>query len=169
MQRNNQMQNKSIADKVMDFLERYWMALLILILAWPFIRKYSMNMSASVQKTAEEIEKDRLFKENKNPEVKLSKLEQITPRTDIHSAAEQLAHHFGVKYSDTGSWLDWFKPKGWTENEKEIADIVLYQRNNYALLEKCYYVVTRSRNLTDDILEYVDDYNLGRIRTYLNI
>lgn len=160
---------KSIIEKVMDFLLKYGILIGVIIVVFPWLKKYTMNMTASNEETEKELEKDREFQENKAPEVKLSKLEQITSRTDIHAAAESLAHDLGTKYSDSGSWTDWFDYSGWTENDEAAANTLIYQNKNYKLVERCYYVVTRSRNLTADVLKYLDGDELARVRKYINI
>jgi hypothetical protein len=96
-------------------------------------------------------------------------LNQITTSKSVQSAAKDLAHHLGTKYSDKNSWFDWLDPQGWTENDNEVEKILIYQRKNYGLLVLLYKKITNSRSLSNDIRMYLDDDNLKRVRKYLNI
>ncbi|POS01581.1 hypothetical protein Q361_10941 [Flavobacterium croceum DSM 17960] len=117
-----------------------------------------------------ELDKDKSFTENQNPIVAQKKADEITTRTDIQAAAKSLAHNLGTKYSDANNWYDWLDPRGWTENDKAVADTLIYQRKNFKKLEQLYYsIYTNSRSLKDDVLKLLDEAELKRVRKYLSI
>jgi len=136
---------------------------------WPWLRKYWISMRASINEQKDDIAKDTNVAENSNPVVKQSKLDKVTKDQGVQAAAESLANDLGYKYETGHWWTDIFGLKYWTENDKKAADTLIYQRNNFKLVEKCYYVVTRNRNLTADVLEVLDDDELERVRKYIKI
>ena len=157
----------ALLAKYMDYI--FWGAVIIaFIVIWPWLKKYIMNMTASNKDSAEEIAKDQEYKSNQNPEVMAQKLKANTTREDIHAAAKSLAQDLGTKYDD-GGYSKYFNWSYWTENDESAANALIKQRLNYKLVEKCYFVVTRSRNLTNDVLQYLDAAELKRVKQYINL
>jgi hypothetical protein len=71
---------------------------------------------------------------------------------------------------DRNSMWSWLNPKGWTENDKLVADDLIKGRNNYKLIQRLYFeVYSNSRNLLNDLLELLDQDELKRISKYLKI
>lgn len=147
-----------------------WIAVLvIIILMFPLYRYIRKQHQKNVEQK-EATEKDLSYQENQNPQIQQSKADKITTRKDIQTAAQELAHHLGTKYSDTDSWLSIFNPRGWTENDRAVAQILITQRNNYHLLKQLYYTCySNSRDLTADVLKLLDKSELALVRKYLNI
>lgn len=143
--------------------------IVVIVLLYPWIKKYVLKMTQSLKETKKDIEKDTALDENKDPDVLQSKMDAITTRKDVQADAIALSHALGTKYSDRGHWWDFLDPQGWTENDSEVADILIRERLNYSYMQQLYFVVTRSRNLTDDILAYLDSSELQRVRKYINI
>lgn len=147
-----------------------WLLILIcIILPIPLFRylkrQFQKNNEQEIQ-----IQKDRTFIENQNPIVVTAKADKITSRKDIQAGAKDLAHHLGTKYSDKNAWWSFLDPRGWTENDKKAADILIYQRNNYKLLERLYFsCYTNSRSLSDDVLKLLDESQLKRVQQKLKI
>lgn len=147
-----------------------WIYIVIfVIILFPLIR-YIKKELQKTKDQALDLQQLHNWTENQNPSVQQSKADKITTRKDIQAAAKSLAHDLGTKYSDNNHWYDIFNPQGWTENDKKVADTLIYQRNNYGLLKKLYYICySNSRNLSDDILKYLDKDQLTRVSKYLNI
>ena len=147
-----------------------WLGIFIgLLLVFPAIR-YIMRQLQKTGETEERIAKIKSFNENQNPIVAQSKADKITTRKDIQSAANDLAHHLGTKYSDKNSFWDFFNPKGWSENDSAAAQILIKQRLNFKLLERLYYnVYSNSRSLRDDVLKLLDERELKKVQKYLNL
>lgn len=164
-----------------DFIKRNWLIITGLLLAIPYIKKYlddqntsiAINKAENTVKQAEsdaKIEKDIKLVANQNPLSQNQKRKAITSNTALWSASASLAHDFGVKYKDSGHWYDFMNPRGWTENDQSARKTLVYQRNNFAILEKLYFEVdTNSRSLRADILEYLDKDELTYLRKYLKI
>ena len=117
----------------------------------------------------DQILKEQNFIANQDEPTLNFNLNKITKRKDIQTAAKDLAHHLGTKYSDKNSWYDWLDPQGWTENDNEVENILMRQRKNYGLLVLLYKQVTNNRSLSNDIRMYLDSENLNRIRKHINI
>ena len=159
MRRN---QTKSTSYKKWIFII---IGLLLFFPLYRFIRKQLLKNKEQMN----EILKDKQFLANQDEPTLNNNMNTITKRKDIQTAAKDLAHHLGTKYSDKNSWFDWLDPKGWTENDDEVEKILIYQRKNYGLLVLLYKQITNSRSLSNDIRSYLDDDNLLRVRKYLNI
>ncbi|MGL2964650.1 hypothetical protein ACSVH2_12580 [Flavobacterium sp. RSB2_4_14] len=147
-----------------------WILILIcIIVPFPLYRFIKKQMAKNSEQDVQ-LEKDKSFIENQNPIVQTQKAKKITTRTDIQAAAKDLAHHLGTKYSDTNHWYSFLDPRGWTENDKKVADILIKQRLNFKLLERLYYsCYTNSRSLSDDVLKLLDEDELKRVQKYLKI
>lgn len=147
-----------------------WIAVIfIILLMFPLYRYIRKQHQKNVEQK-EATEKEVNYAENQNPQIQQTKADKITTRKDIQTAAQELSHHLGTKYSDTDSWWSIFNPRGWTENDKQVADILIKQRLNYNLLKQLYYTCySNSRDLTADVLKLLDKSELARVRKFLNI
>lgn len=154
-----------------------WMAWLFALIGFLLLFPLFRYIKSQLQKNEEqqkELDVKNNYTENQNPLTLQQKADKITTRKDIQGAVKDLVHHFGFIYSDnpTWSWLDpssWtiFNPRGWTENDKEIADILIWQRLNYQKLKALYHLYTPNQNnLDNDIRAYLDKSELQRIRMY---
>ena len=145
-----------------------WLYILAgVILLFPLYR-FIRNQLNKNKEQKFEIDKENNFLQNQNEPTLDVMLDKITPTKSLQKAAKDLAHHFGTKYSDANNWWDFLNPRGWTENDNEIEKILIYQRNNYALLVKLYAEVTNSRSLGNDIRKYLDHSNRKKVAKYIN-
>lgn len=169
MQRSNTYRKSNSKGKT-PFDWKKWLAILLgVLLIFPAIR-YVIKQVQKVKETEEGIAKTKSFNENQNPIVVQTKADKITTRKDIQAAANDLSHHLGTKYSDKNSWWDWLNPKGWSENDALVAQILITQRLNFKLLERLYYgVYSNSRSLRDDVLNLLDAKELKKVQKYLNL
>lgn len=121
------------------------------------------------------VQQDRIVKDNSlndlvtNPDKILSKADQITTNKTLQSVARKLANDFGVNWSDSGNFLTWFNPRGWTENDKIIGDALLKYKSSYPILKRLYFIYTNSRDLTFDINAFLDNDQKTRISTQINL
>ena len=154
-----------------------WLYILIgLIVIFPIIRfiirqyqKFN-SLQVEIDEKNQEVKNDQNFSQNQNPIVAQNKADKITTNKGVQSAAKQLAHDLGTKYSDKNSWWSWLDPRGWTENDKKVADTLLYQRYNFHHLKRLYNeVYTNNRVLTDDIFALLDQDELKRVQAKLNL
>ncbi len=163
-----QQNNKSVATQVADFLLKYWMVIIPLIILLPVAYKWLKYQLKSITEQGEEDRKDRDFRNNRNQDIyrenclaAIHEFEQnggVLHRSadDIMNAARSIAHHLGIVYSDTDNWWSWLDPRGWTENDRATADLILEFQDDFFVLGECYYFATRSRNLIDDAIKYLD-------------
>ena len=173
MQRSRNIKKASSSSSTLKKV-LYWIIGLIII--FPIIRfiirqyqKFN-SLEVEVNEKNEEVKQDKTFLENQNPIIQQSKADKITVRKDIQKSAKQLAHHLGTKYSDKNSMWSWLDPRGWTENDKQAANILIYQQKNYNLIKRVYNeVYTNSRNLSDDIYALLDETELKRVLNKVNI
>jgi hypothetical protein len=176
--KNNQ--NHAFND-AFDFIKRNWLIIAGMLLVIPYLKRYLedqntkniINQGDNFVKEAEakaEILKDIKLVENGNPLSQNQKRKAITASSALWAASASLSHDLGVKYKDAGNWWNFLDPRGWTENDKSARKTLVYQRNNFAILEKLYYEVdTNSRNLRSDILKFLDKDELTYLRRYLKI
>lgn len=140
-----------------------------IILLFPLMR-FLIRQFAKFKEVQTEISNNTNYQQNQNPIIAQNKADKITVRKDVQNSAKKLAHDLGTKYSDQNSWFDWIDPRGWTENDKAVADVLIYQRNNFTLLKKLYnQVYTNNRSLTDDIFALLDPDELKRVQSKLKI
>lgn len=178
--RQKNSQNNAVND-ALDFIKRNWIIITGLLIAIPYIKRYlddqntqiAINKADNVVKeTASQMQviKEVKLLENLSPLTQNDKRKKITSRIDLWSASASLAHDLGVKYKDSGKWYDFLNPRGWTENDESARKTLVYQRNNFQILEKLYYEVdTNSRSLRNDILQYMDKDELIILRKHLKI
>lgn len=172
IKRNNQ---KSAAQKVADFFQNNWKFVamcVVLIILMPWIIKYFKTMFYSIEKQEEEEQKDRLFRENKNPGTLNAKMDEYldskdtisTSTTTIKNAARNLAHALGTLYSDTDSWYSWADPRGWFENDRDVRNLLAATKYDFQHVAECYYYVTRSRDLSADLVKLLDKNEVDYLR-----
>lgn len=71
-----------------------------------------------------------------------------------------IAHHLGVNYS-------WYNPQSWSENDAEVAKILIRQVYNFKHLETLYYkTYAKGRNLKADVLKLLDNAELQKVRKF---
>lgn len=116
-----------------------------------------------------EINRRIQFVENLQPAVLLNKLDRITPRRDLQNIARQLSHDLGVRYSDNLDWWSFFDPRGWTENDELVANNLIKYKDHYNTLALCYYQITNSRSLRNDVIKLLDNDQVTRVRKHLTI
>lgn len=155
---------------------KVWLILTVLtLLFFPLFRFVRAQLTKNKEQKAD-LDKIVIWQENQNPTIAQNKADKITTRKDVQQSAKELAHHLGTMYSDNPdmSWLgvDWsfLNPRGWTENDKKVADILLYQWRNYSYLKRLYHdVYTNSRNLTNDLIKLLDDKELKRVQSKITL
>ncbi|MGL3000507.1 hypothetical protein [Flavobacterium sp. RSSB_23] len=168
-------------DASMQFLQKYWIVILGLIIAVPWIQNYLEEMKTKNQndklendvekiETKKAVEKEIKLLDNKNPLTQKQKRLKITGSSELWAASEKLASDFGFAIQDSGDWWDFAKPRKWTENDESIRNTLLKYRNYFSILEKLYFQVdTDSRSLRADILKYLDKSELVLVRKGLKI
>ncbi len=154
--------------RINNFFMWFWLFASV-FLTFTLIR-FVKNQIAKNKAQQAQLTKEDNYLQNQNPVIAQNKADKITTRKDIQAAALSLAHNLGTMYSDQNNWYDILNPRGWTENDAEVAKILIYQRANFSKLEKLYnQVYTNSRNLKNDIIALLDSAELKKVRKYLKI
>jgi hypothetical protein len=143
---------------------------LLAIFFLPFIYRYLKAQMDAMKSQQTQSQINTNWENNQNVEVQHSEAEKIVKnRPDIWAAAARLAHDLGTAY-DTGSPWKIFDERYLTENDQSVAQTLIWQRNNFGLLEKLYQkVYTRGHDLRKDLLKLLDGPQLKQVRKYIKI
>lgn len=98
-----------------------------------------------------------------------SKIDQIlatcrkSDRPRLAAAARKLANSLmttaGIPWYDLRQYIENF------EDDRAVADILIYERNNLKWLQHLYqYVYTENRNLANDVEKYLDASEMARVK-----
>lgn len=140
-----------------------------IILIFPIYRYIKAQLAKGNEQDVE-LEKNKSWLANLNPQTQLQRANKITKNTELHAVAKQLSHDLGTKYSDKNSWFSWMNPKGWTENDEKVMLALIKYRLYYPTLCKLYYsCYSNSRSLEADLLELLDEKELKRLRGSIKI
>jgi hypothetical protein len=152
-----------------DNWQCYLVVIAIPVIAFPLYR-FIQRQSLKNEENNADIEKETQLLENSDPVKQQESANKITPNKSIQAYAREVGVKLGTFYSDAGNWWDFLNPRGWTEDDSRVADIIIYQRNNYALMQKLYNkCYSNSRNLSNDLLTLLDKNELKRVQKYLSI
>jgi hypothetical protein len=139
------------------------------LLVAPLLYRYLRDQSQLTKIQNNEIKGENQIKENVDPDTRQLNANKITSNVGVQNSALELSHHLGTKYSDAGNWYDIFNPRGWTENDKKVLEILKYQVRNYHLVEKLYFeIYSKRRNLKDDVNKLLDNKQLEELKLYYN-
>lgn len=152
-----------------DNWQAYIVVIVLPLIGFPLyrfiIKQVQKNNEAQIA-----VEQQQQLTDNKDPIKQQITADSITSSKSVQSYTKEVATKLGTQYSDAGNWYDFLDPRGWTEDDTRIADIIIYQRNNYQLMvklyNKCY---SNSRSLSDDLYKYLDNDQLLRVKKYVNI
>jgi hypothetical protein len=176
MQKNSKT-NKSPLNRVFIFISTYWKELSIAAIILPFLYRYYLNQLAITENAQAKAKAKVANSENKtyNPTIQLSKLEKALKgmkfasndqKLKIIAAAKILPFHLGTQFFFENDYVELsLNHRSWTENDSEIEKILIANPVNYWIIEKLYHdVYTPSRNLSVDVLKYLDSDSLARVR-----
>lgn len=156
-----------------DWLEKYWLMLLSIIFFAPTVMKWIKDINLEGQKDDIKNQGELNTAENivQSPSVIKDKVDKylrdelkigFEQREKLKADAVSLAHHLGTRAGSS-----WWNIDTWTENDDEIEAILKRQVHNFKIIERLYFMAyTESRNLTNDILKYLDKSNLTRVRAF---
>lgn len=148
-----------------DFIKQYFLVIIGLIVAIPFILKYYKKQEGEFKEADLVADEKTLEVANENPVTRLQGLNKITDRVDLQDIARNIAYNFGtnirVKNSGFIAMLD---PRGWTENDEKAYNQL--KKINYIksrdLVIKLYYFQTR-RNLMNDVKTLLDEEYINKL------
>jgi hypothetical protein len=147
----NRRTNKNPLQSVADFLKKYWLVVVGVIFALPYIVKYMRSSQASV-------EANELAVLNADPVTQNQYLNQITTNTQIHQVAQDVYRYLGFAYS-------WYDPRSYYEQDEAaylaITTVTVGGRVPLALIQS-YSFISNGRNLQQDCIDALNEnyYNL---------
>lgn len=162
-----------VQSPFLDWLEKYWVMLLGILFFLPTVMKWIKDINVTGQKDDMENEIELNSSENsvQSPQMITDKVDQYLPvelkiakdqREKLKADTIALVHNLGTRAGSS-----WYNVDTWTENDAEVEKILKRQVHNYKVIERLYFMAyTESRNLTNDILKYLDKTNLTRVRAF---
>lgn len=151
----------------LDFIERYWIVILGLLIGIPFMYRYFYD--ADKKDTINEIEEEIKLVQaaNRSPKTQLEQLNKITTNKGYHTWARDIAHAFGTLEQNQNNWWDFLNPKGWTENDADAYQLLKKVTNTgqKRVLTELYFVLT-GKNLQDDVLMLLDKNELMKLTLF---
>jgi hypothetical protein len=154
----------SVSSGFLAIIERYWLVIVGLILAVPFILRYlkDANTQGEENDSEEEIKLNAIA--NMSPITQLSGMNKITTNQAYHTWALGLAQHLGTLYSARSSWnpFDW--ARSLTENDKEVYDLLKNVQNTgqKRILTELYFFLVQ-KNLNEDVVKLLDKELLAKL------
>lgn len=175
----NARNNKSsfLDNKIIPFLKKYGIFLVVLFLVFPYVYKYikkgieivrDTNLEAKkTQNSNENAKADPIIIKTKVADVK-KKYPTIPAKTmdTIVASAFKIAEAFGTNVDDNhvllGGAIDLYNISAMTEDEATAIKYLKKHTGTFTILEEVYYkTATKSKNLRNDIMKYLSksDYN----------
>lgn len=169
--RNTRNKPSFLNTKVIPFLKKYGIFLIVLFLVFPYAYKYLKRAIESVKNTNLEAIKEQNSNENAkaSPEIVKKKVADIkksypsiSQKTmdSIVASAFKIAEAFGTNVDDNhvllGGTIDLYNISAWTEDEKTAIAFLKKHTGTFPILEDVYYkTATKSKNLRNDIIKYL--------------
>lgn len=170
--RNTRNNKPSFLDtKIIPFLKKYGIFLVVLFLVFPYAYKYLKRAIESVKNTNLEAIKEQNSNENAkaSPEIvkkKVSDIKKSYPSISqktmdsIVASAFKIAESFGTNVDDNhvllGGTIDLYNISAWGEDEKTAISYLKKHTGTFPILEDVYYkTATKSKNLRNDIIKYL--------------
>ncbi|WP_281638416.1 hypothetical protein [Flavobacterium marginilacus] len=179
--RRNQKQN-FLDSKIIPFIKKYGIFIIGLFVVFPYAYKYYKLMIESVNNSKMQAEQTANTNENAkaDPQITKKKTEEVAkkyPKIDtktmatLVASARGIASAFGTNVEDNhiifGGTVELFNVNAWNEDETEAMRLLKKHTGTFPVLEELYYkTATRSRNLISDILKYLSDAQIQKMRTY---
>ncbi|MDN3673439.1 hypothetical protein QWY99_10280 [Flavobacterium branchiarum] len=169
--RNARKKPSFLDTKIIPFLKKYGIFLIVLFLVFPYAYKYLKRAIESIKDTNLEAKKTENTNENAkaDPIITKGKLEAIKKRyptlnkktmDGLSASAFKIAKAFGTNVDDNhvlfGGSIDLYNISAWGEDEKSAMSILKKHTGTFPILEELYYkTATKSKNLRNDILKYL--------------
>lgn len=169
--RNARKKPSFLDTKVIPFLKRYGIFLIVLFLVFPYVYKYVKTAIESIKNTNLEAQKTENSNQNAkaDPVITKTKLQDIKKKYStissktidaVSASAFKIAKAFGTNVDDNhvllGGTIDLYNISAWSEDEKAAMAVLKKHTGTFPILEEVYYkTATKSKNLRNDILKYL--------------
>lgn len=115
------------------------------------------------KKKNEELESNNPLNEDLNADSIKPKSTSNAIWERVKEDTRKIAHHLGVNYA-------WYNPQSWTENDSEVAQLLMQQRPNIQHVENLYFkVYAKGRNLKNDVYKSLDKSELNKVIAYYKL
>jgi len=169
--RNVRKKPNFLDTKIIPFLKRYGIFLIVLFLAFPYVYKYLKRSIESVKNTNLEAKAEENRNENGKADpiiikAKVKEIRKAYPNVsdkrmqEIATGAQKIAFALGTNVEDNhilfSGTMEVFNVAAWSEDEKAVIKELKKFTGTFPILEELYYkTATRSRNLKNDLLRYL--------------
>ncbi|MEA9415921.1 hypothetical protein, partial [Flavobacterium sp. PL02] len=141
-------------DKIIPFLKKYGIFLIVLFLVFPYVYKYVRSAIESVKNTNLEAQKTENTNQNAkaDPLITKGKLQAIKKKyptlssktmDNLSASAFKIAKAFGTNVDDNhvllGGTIDLYNISAWSEDEKGAISILKKHTGTFPILEELYY------------------------------
>jgi len=117
------------------------------VLALPYLIRYLYSHANKFLQQIKSTKKENLLSD---PKLQENEAVTITQNKRLHAIAEELTHHLGTAYA-------WYNPKSWTENDKEVFNLLIEGLHNLPVISVLYRdVYTSGRSLRMDVNKFLD-------------
>jgi len=117
------------------------------LLALPYLVRY---LYGHLNKFLQQIKTTKQENILNDPKLQENEALTITQNKRLHAIAEELTHHLGTAYA-------WYNPKSWTENDKEVLNLLIEGLHYLPLIGTLYRdVYTSGRSLRMDVNKFLD-------------
>jgi len=117
------------------------------VLALPYLVRY---LYSHLNKFLQQIKTTKQENILNDPKLQENEALTITQNKRLHAIAEELTHHLGTAYA-------WYNPKSWTENDKEVLNLLIEGLHYLPVIGVLYRdVYTSGRSLRMDVNKFLD-------------
>jgi len=142
----------------MTFSTKIW--IIIVVLALPYLFRYLYNHLNKFIQQIKSTKKENLLND---PKLQENEANTITQNKRLHAIAEELTHHLGTAYA-------WYNPKNWTENDKEVYNLLIEGLFDLPVIGVLYRdVYTSGRSLRMDVNKFLDNSEKKELEKQLKI
>ena len=180
--RNARKKPSFLDTKIIPFLKKYGIFLIVLFLVFPYLYKYikgAINMVKDTNLEAKQTENanqnakaDPVITKNKVAEIKKAYPNVSAKRIDeIEASAKKIAYAFGTNVDDNhvllGGKIDLYNVRAWTEDEQGAIKELKKFTGTFPILEEMYYkTATKSKNLKNDLIKYLSPTDLQKLSKF---
>jgi hypothetical protein len=169
--RNVRKKPNFLDTKVIPFLKKYGIFLIVLFLVFPYVYKWAKYAIQSIKNTNLETQQIQNANENGKADPIITKQKVVDikkkyPKVNdktmntIVASAFNIAKAFGTNVEDNhvllGGVIDLYNVSAWFEDEKTAMGYLKRHTGTFPILEEVYYkTATKSKNLKNDIMKYL--------------
>lgn len=180
--RNARKKPSFLDTKIIPFLKKYGIFLIVLFLVFPYLYKYIKQAINIVKDTNLEAKQTENANQNAkaDPVLTKEKVNQIkkaypnvSPKRidEIEAAAKKIAYALGTNVDDNhvlfGGKIDLYNIRAMTEDEQGAIKELKKFTGTFPILEEMYYkTATKSKNLKNDLIKYLSPTDLQKLSKF---